>query len=185
MQNRPQIILLAAVTVDGKMARDTTQLSNWTSPEDKKIFVAESKRAGVIILGNSTFRTLPRPLPGRLHIVLTRDLTGKTNIPGVVEYTNATPQQIGADLFARGYTSAVLAGGSQINALFLANDMVDELWLTFEPIIFGQGVHIFEGISFDLRLRLLSLQQINASAFLAKYSTRPAPDEPAQIPLAS
>nr|AIA15400.1 RibD C-terminal domain protein [uncultured bacterium] len=59
MIERLKIVLLAAVTADGKMARNSAQLSNWTSHEDKKIFVAESRRAGVIILGNSTYKTLP------------------------------------------------------------------------------------------------------------------------------
>nr|AIA13654.1 RibD C-terminal domain protein [uncultured bacterium] len=160
--------------MDGKMARNTAHLSNWTSPEDKKIFVAESKRTGVLIVGNSTFKTLLKPLPGRLHIVMTRMTADKTNIPGVVEYTSASPAEIAAGLAARGYSSAVLAGGSQINSLFLAQGMVDEVWLTVEPLVFGTGVHVFEGMSFDLRLRLLSLEQINKDAFIAKYSTRPA-----------
>lgn len=168
-----RIVLLAAVTVDGKMARNSAHLSDWTSPEDKKIFVAESRRARVLILGNSTYKTLSRPLPGRLHVVLTTNTVDKTGIPGVVEYTSASPGEIAASLFARGYSSAVLAGGAQINSLFLAHDMVDEIWLTVEPLVFGQGIHVFEGLDFDLRLRLISLEQINAGAYIAKYSTRP------------
>nr|AIA12835.1 RibD C-terminal domain protein [uncultured bacterium] len=172
------IVLLAAVTADGKMARNATQLSNWTSPEDKRIFVAESKRARVIILGNSTYKTLPRPLPGRLHIVLTTDTSDKTNIPGVVEYTSATPAEISADLLARGYSSAVLAGGAQINSLFLAAGRVDEIWLTFEPYLFGRGIHVFEGTDFDLRLYLISLDQINLDTFIARYGVGPRTQEP-------
>nr|AIA15412.1 RibD C-terminal domain protein [uncultured bacterium] len=170
--NKLRVILLAAITADGKMARNTSHLSDWTSPEDKRVFVAESKRAGVVILGNNTFKTLPRPLPGRLHIVLTTSTADKTDIPGVVEYTSNPPGAIVADLAARGYSSAVLAGGAQINTLFLAHNMVDEIWLTVEPIVFGTGVHVFEGAAFDQRLRLISLEQLNQNTFLAKYSTR-------------
>src|SRR5207249_3153989 len=128
---------------------------DWTSHEDKKLFFSSTKRAGVIILGNNTFKTLPAPLPGRLHVVLTRDLTGKESIHNQVEYTNQPPERILADLEARGYTEAVLAGGSQVNSLFLQSGLVDEIFLTIEPLIFGLGVELFAGVPFDLRARLL------------------------------
>jgi dihydrofolate reductase len=170
-----EIILMAAVTLDGKMARHAAHLSDWTSPEDKQQFRTETRHAGVIIIGHNTFRTLSRPLPGRLHIVLTRDLADKVNIPGVVEYTTASPATIAADLAGRGYARVILVGGAQVNALFLAADLVDEIWLTVEPVIFGQGVALFEGVAFDRRARLLSLTPLNADTFLARYSLRPGP----------
>jgi dihydrofolate reductase len=170
-----EIILMAAVTLDGKIARHAAHLSDWTSPEDKKLFRAETRRAGVIIIGHNTFRTLRRPLPGRLHIVLTRDLADKVSIPGVVEYTTAAPATIAADLAGRGFERAVLVGGAQVNALFLAADLVDELWLTVEPVIFGQGVGLFAGLAFDRRARLISLTPLNADAFQARYRLRPGP----------
>ena len=173
-----EIVLMAAVTLDGKIARHAAHLSNWTSPEDKRVFREETRRAGVIILGHSTFKTLPRPLPGRLHIVLTRAPAAQAPIPGVVEFTAAPPGAIAADLAARGYARAVVVGGAQTNAAFLAADLVDEIWLTVEPLIFGVGVPIFEGIVFDRRARLISLTPLNADAFVARYSLRPAPGGP-------
>src|SRR5438552_785290 len=107
-----KVTLVAALTLDGKLARNSAHLVDWSSREDKKLFFSTTKRAGVIIMGNNTFKTLPAPLSGRLHVVLTNDLTGKQNIPGQVEYTNQAPEAILADLEVRGYTEAVLGGGS-------------------------------------------------------------------------
>src|SRR5687768_11504019 len=145
-----KIILMAAVTLDGKIARHNSHFVDWSSREDKKLFFQTSKRAGVVILGNSTFKTFPSPLPGRLHVVLTRTLEGKQSVPGTIEYTNDPPQQIVANLEARGYTEAVLTGGAQINALFLQASLIDEIWLTMEPLIFGEGINLFLGSEFDL-----------------------------------
>lgn len=167
-----RITLIAAVSLDGKMARHAAHLSDWTSPEDKRLFREETRRAGVIILGHNTFKTLARPLPGRLHIVLTRTPGAQPNVPGVVEYTAAAPAAVVADLAGRGYPSAALVGGAQINALFLAADLVDELWLTVEPVIFGEGISVFSGLAFDRRARLISLTSLNADTFVARYSLR-------------
>src|SRR2546423_15593221 len=101
-----KIILMAAVTIDGKIARNETHFVNWSSHEDKKLFFETSKRAGVMIMGHNTYNTLPAPLPGRLHIVLTNHPEDKQGIPGSVEFTNLAPEQIATDLEARGYTEA-------------------------------------------------------------------------------
>jgi dihydrofolate reductase len=53
-----KIILMAAITLDGKIARNEAHFVDWSSREDKKLFFATSKRAGVIILGNNTYKTL-------------------------------------------------------------------------------------------------------------------------------
>lgn len=156
-----KVILVAAVTIDGKLARNPAHFVDWSSREDKRLFFSLSKQAGVIIIGNNTFKTLPAPLPGRLHVVLTHDLTHKKNIPGEVEFTNQSPQNILASLEARGYTEAVLGGGSQINSLFLHNDLIDEISLTIEPLIFGLGIDLFSGIEFKRRAELLEFERLN------------------------
>jgi dihydrofolate reductase len=168
-----KIILLAVVTLDGKIARNEHNYVDWSSKEDKRIFFATTKQAGAMILGHNTFQTFPSVLPGRLHIVLTINPEGKANIPGQLEYTNQSPQEIVSDLEARGYEQAVVAGGGQINALFLKAGLIDEIWLTVEPLIFGSGVDLFRGFEFDLRARLLSVEKLNDSGTLhLRYSLR-------------
>src|SRR3712207_6465869 len=122
-----KVILMAAVTLDGKIARHEHHFVDWSSKEDKKLFMQTSKRAGVVILGNNTYETFPSPLPGRLHIVLTTNVADKQHKPGEIEFTDRSPAEIVADLEARGYSEAVLTGGAQVNALFLAANMVDEI----------------------------------------------------------
>ena len=166
-----KVILLAVVTIDGKLARNEHHFVDWSSAEDKKLFFSTTKKAGVLIVGHNTFRTFPSPLPGRLHVVLTRDTSDKVDIPGVVEYTVKAPQKIVADLEARGYTEAVMAGGAGANALFLEAGLVDEIWLTVEPLIFGTGIDLFSGAEFDLRASLISVEQLNERGTVhLKYS---------------
>lgn len=156
-----KITLLAVVTIDGKLARNEHHFVDWSSPEDKRLFFSTTKKAGVLIVGHNTFRTFPSPLPGRLHVVLTRNTSDKINEPGVVEYTDKSPQEIVAGLEARGYSEAVMVGGAGANALFLKAALVDEIWLTIEPLIFGTGIDLFKGAVFDLRASLISVEQLN------------------------
>src|SRR5690348_1413488 len=99
-----RIICLAALTLDGKLARTAEHFVNWSSLEDKRLFMRTSKEAGVLILGHNTYKTFPGPLPERLHIVLTTQPAAQTTIPGVVEFTSAAPPAVVAGLAARGYT---------------------------------------------------------------------------------
>ncbi|MFL5733843.1 MAG: dihydrofolate reductase family protein [Chloroflexia bacterium] len=168
-----KIIMLAALTIDGKLARNSAHFVDWTSREDKRIFSSTTRQAGALILGHNTYKTFPTPLPGRLHVVMTYSLAGKESVPGEVEYTSDPPERIVASLEARGYTEAVVGGGSQVNSLFLQANLVDEIWLTIEPAIFGLGVDLLHGIQFDLQAKLIHLERLNdAGAIHLRYSLR-------------
>jgi dihydrofolate reductase len=170
-----KITLVMVTTIDGKIARNEHHFVDWSSREDKRVFFGATKKAGVLIVGHNTFQTFSAPLPGRLHIVITSTTDDKTNIPGVVEYTSAPPEEIVADLEARGYEEAALTGGAQVNALFLKAGLIDELSLTIEPLIFGSGLDLFRGAEFDVRAELLSVEKLNDSGTLhLRYGLRRA-----------
>ncbi len=60
-----EVILLMAMTLDGKIARTRSELVNWTGKKDKQYFVKVTRNAGVVIMGSKTFDTIGYPLPGR------------------------------------------------------------------------------------------------------------------------
>ena len=62
--------IVAALTADGFLAKDKNQVStSWNSSDDKKHFIELTKRAGVVVMGSTTFETFNKPLKDRLNIV--------------------------------------------------------------------------------------------------------------------
>jgi len=160
---------MMAITLDGKIAKHKKHPANWTSKADKKIFVAETKKAGVIVMGKTTYETIGRPLPGRLNIVMDFKPDKKKNIPDLLEFTNKAPKTIIADLKKRGFSQVILGGGATINGLFLKLGLVDELWLTIEPKIFGEGLSLFKGAKADLNLKHLETRQLSSNVLQVRY----------------
>ncbi len=165
-----KVSLLAAISVDGRIAENSDQLADWTSKEDKKFFVAKTKEAGVLVMGRKTYETIGRPLPGRLNVIMTRDTSGRENIADSLEYTSQSPQEIIAGLETRGFTEVVIGGGAEIYTMFLREKLVTDLYLTVEPVIFGDGVPLVSGNVF-LKLNLVSSEQLGEKAVLLHYQT--------------
>jgi dihydrofolate reductase len=138
--------LIAAQTVDGFIAERNDQVSTaWTSGADKKWFSQRTKSAGVIVMGATTFRTINRALPGRLTVIYTRNPDEFKNFePAEVMTTQASPADLLQQLADRGFSEVAICGGASIYSLFLKAGLIDTLFLTIEPVLFGQGVGLFE-----------------------------------------
>lgn len=164
-----KIALMMAITVDGKIAKSADHLANWTSKADKKLFVQKTKEAGVIIMGRSTYDTIGRPLPGRLNIVMTRSPEAYESVPDILEYTNQSPLEIVYELQNRGYENAIITGGAQINTEFLAKGLIEILYLTVEPKLFGSGIDLFANIDVDIDLTLQNAERIGDNSLFLTY----------------
>jgi dihydrofolate reductase len=161
-----KIAMLMAMTLDGKIAKTDSHFPDWTSKEDKKIFQKTSKEAGVVIMGDKTFFTFPAPLKERLNVVFTLEENPKP-IEGV-KWVKGEPEAVLKELESMGHESAILGGGALINGLFLERKLINEIWITIEPKIFGDGISLFKG-DFDMDLELLDVEKINASSVVLKY----------------
>ena len=157
---------MMAITADGKIAKSSNHFPDWTSREDKKIFAEISKKHGVVIMGEKTFNTFPAPLKNRLNVVFTME----KNPPKTenVKWVSGEPKNVLSELENMGYKSAILGGGSYLNTLFLKNKLIDELIITVEPKIFGDGLGLFGG-DFNINLKLQEVKKINDNSIMLKY----------------
>ena len=168
-----KIILMMAMTADGKIAKTSDHFPDWTSREDKKYFFETTKKHGVILMGEKTFKTFPKPLPGRLNVVFTleknpRLIGGQVPDPENVKFVSGDVEKVLEELEDMGYKSAILGGGAFLNSQFLQKKLIDEIWLTIEPKIFGDGLGVFGG-DFNTNLKLISVEKINESSVVVKY----------------
>ena len=162
-----KLILIMALTADGKIGRTSAHFPDWTEPADKQLFMSISREAGVIIMGSKTFDTLGKPLPGRKHVIITRNKTRHSSGEDLV-FTHKKPVEIIKDLSAEGYKTAILAGGARINTLFARENLIDEIFLTYSPKIFGTGLSLFsESVPMDLEL--VEHRRIGENTLLAQY----------------
>ena len=102
-----KLILLMAVTADGKIARHETHFPNWTCKADKALFKKLTQQAGVIVMGSKTYATIGKPLPNRLNVVLTRH-PEKFQSQSNLVFTSDTPREIMQQLSSKGYHTVVL-----------------------------------------------------------------------------
>jgi dihydrofolate reductase len=158
--------IIAAMTADGFIAKNSNHPATWTSKEDKKHFVEITKRAGVVVMGSSTFKTFPKPLKDRLNIVYSRH----EKFEGV-EVTEDEPRALLAKLEARGFKEVAICGGTQIYTMFMKAGVVDKLYLTIEPIIFGQGLSLF-GDEFSNELTLLNETKTEKGTLMLEYKVK-------------
>jgi dihydrofolate reductase len=164
---RPKLILVMALTLDGKSGLSHNHFPDWTGSADKRMFKSLSQQAGVVIMGSRTYDTIGKPLPGRLNVVMTRNPERVSDDPKLW-YTNQSAAEVLQKIAAKGYSEAILAGGATINDLFIAADLVDEFVITFAPLSFGQGLGLYN-IAKTLRLSLLSHRVLDTHTLMVRY----------------
>ncbi len=151
------VFIVVATTADGFIARDKDHVATWTSKEDKKRFVRLTKEAGVMVMGSNTFKTLPGPLKGRLSVVYTSNAEILATSPtidslvndigaedlGRLVYTNLNPSELIQKLNSVGFKKIAICGGSSIYNSFMGSGLVDRMYITIEPLLFGAGMSVF------------------------------------------
>ena len=163
---RARYLAIAAVTLDGKIAANDHQFSDWTSKEDKKFMRALLDTCDVVIVGNSTYKTAKKPLSKRNCIVLTRSVMATARKTPNLLYLNTKGANLKQTIQKAGYKKIAVLGGAQTYSYCLEHRMLDDLYLTIEPVVFGAGIPLFAGKYKLRKTKIVSVKNLNKTGTL-------------------
>ena len=124
-------------------------------------------------MGLTTFKTIGKPLPGRLNIVYAlKDQIEKEQLNFAnatnLEFTNIPPKELLEDLEKRGYKEVAICGGSSIYTMFMEAGLVTNIYMTIEPRLFGTGMTVFNK-PLDIKLNLISSEKLSDDVLFLEY----------------
>jgi dihydrofolate reductase len=166
-------IVVFVTTLDGKITKwGDPHVMRWSSPEDQKYFRTIWNESPLIVMGSGTFDFDPiKPSPKSLLHIMTSDPEKYRDyeVSGQLEFSTETPVEL-VTRFGPQFEQMLVAGGPHIATSFFKARLVDELWLTLEPKIFGEGGNFAIGVELDIELSLLSMETINdRGTLILKY----------------
>ena len=182
------MISVVVSSIDGFITQHGSGSTSWASPEDQKHFFGLLRSCDVSVMGGETYRAsrsaiLSEVVAGRdrdiahgaaprRRIVWTRNPTTyeADGVPGLLEFTNDPLDAVVSGLRRDGHVRCVVLGGGEVYGAMLAADLIDEIVLTVEPVVFGTGVrHTGTGHVINARFSLASVDHLNQNTLLLTY----------------
>ncbi len=169
-----KIILIFVSTLDGKVIKwGEPHVSSWSSHQDQDYYKNVLNESRLIVMGSNTFNADTfKPSENHQLIIMTRhrDKYKNLEVPGQLEFTSEPPVDLTARFRSKGHKQMLVVGGPHVATSFLKEQLIDELWLTIEPKIFGTGGNFATDVNLDISLRLLHFEKVNEKGTLiTKY----------------
>jgi dihydrofolate reductase len=163
-----KVILYMAITPNGFIAKNDDDTS-WISQQEWSSYSQTVQKAGNLIVGHRTYDILTKqPEFSELKdvkLVVVSDENFSTLSSNHIVVNSPKEALRSLD----GFSEVIVAGGGLLNASFLAENLVDEIYLDVAPIVFGEGIPIFRNKSFERRLELLGTKQITDQEIQIHY----------------
>lgn len=166
-----KVTAMAVLSLDGKLTRwGQDNIYEWSSKEDHELFLQQRNKSDAIVMGRRMYEIIKPTIDltiraCRFIMTTTPDKYKSERIENKVEFTNASPSKLLKEWEARGLNNILHVGGAQSFGAFMKDKLIDELFVTIEPRIFGEGGAMFKE-KMDVKLKLLSSKKINKEGAL-------------------
>ncbi len=159
-----------SMTVNGYIATENDD-TPW-SDEIWNGYYALVKKHGNIILGRRTFELMKgvnefEKLGFPITVVVSNSIENQGD-----EKTTfvSSPKEAVETMKQKGMNEIVVGGGSMLNAGFLKDGLLDEVYLDIDPLIFGKGIRLFaETEDIEIKLGLVSVENLSKNTLRLHY----------------
>lgn len=161
-RNSDKVLCVAyvAASIDGRIAKSDSSGVDWTSKEDWNFFQRSLEKFDAVVVGHNTFKVAEARLRKRNTIVFSK--ANKLNLDGSVVFFNPEKSDFKKFIQSQNFKKIAVLGGSQIYNFFLEHKLLDELFVTIEPVVFTTGVPMFAGRKFqNYKFSLVSVKRLN------------------------
>lgn len=136
-------IIVVATSQDGFITKgNDPHPSTWASEEDQEFFADIKSKHKLFVMGSTTYESNDiKPTSEVLRVILTSnpEKFAVSEIPKQLEFATLSPQEF-VKKYEKDYESCLVLGGSFVYTEFLEAGVIDEVYLTIEPVLHGQGV---------------------------------------------
>ena len=140
------VILIAAITADGYIARHSNEVVSWS--QDLHLFRKQTM-GYPIIMGSRTMKTLAMDLDGRETMVIHRH----SNTEKVLDKLDGD--------------KCFIIGGGRTYTRFAS--YLTHLYLTIHPLVFGGGITLFPGLDEQIDLVFLKMLSVDGVEGLYQF----------------
>lgn len=163
-----KVILYMAVTANGMIAGIDDE-ARWLTAEEAASYCEIVRKTGCLIVGRRTYHILTKQpefqeFKDAKLVVVSHDDVELVDSRHAVAHS---PREAVALLFD--FSEVIVAGGGILNAAFLAEDLIDEIYLDIEPAILGEGIPLFQGQPFERELKLLGIRMLSDNEIQLHY----------------
>lgn len=170
-----KVKLYIAASVDGFIARtdgDIDWLTGYPNPSKEDYGYKDFfESVDTVIMGGRTYLDILAmdvvwPYPGKKSYIVTHNpLSQKENIDfiteNVIERISGLKQENGKNIW--------LVGGGELVSMLLDNNLVDEMIITYIPVVLGNGIRLFQGSSKESNWRLAENKSFDNNVIQVTY----------------
>lgn len=160
-----------AISADGMIAKSDDDTS-WISKEEWDSYSLTVRTAGCAVIGKRTYHILTtQPEFSEFADVKIAVVSSKKfNTLSPKHVVVHSPKEALEHL--KEFREVVVAGGGILNAAFMSENLVDEIYLDIEPVVFGKGIPLFQDKQFEQQLELIGTKQLSKNEIQLHYRVK-------------
>ena len=174
-----KIVYYVATSIDGFIARPDGSVDDFLMEgEHADEFVASFSQFDTVIMGRGTYefgfqfglKAGQAAYPGLKHVILSKSLDFESN--NEVELVSEHQEAYLRGLLSGPGKDLWLCGGGKVAAFLASLGLIDELRLKVNPVVLGDGIPLFEGLSAPISARLEDVKAYKNGVVLQSYRLR-------------